>query len=70
MPNGLEYSLYTPADNVGHEREAGFCGGGVLSVHMAGELFLLYDLFTDHFFGQFVHELISATPQPLPLCLL
>lgn len=37
---------------------------------MAGELFLLYDLFTDHFFGQFVHELISATPQPLTLCLL
>ena len=26
MPNDLEYSLYMTADNVGHERQAGFAG--------------------------------------------
>ena len=62
MPNDLEYSLYTPADNVGHEREAGFGRRGILFVHMAGWLSLLYDSFTDHSFDPFVHEIISATP--------
>lgn len=38
MPNDLEYGLYMPADNVRHDREAGFGRGGILFVHMAGGL--------------------------------
>jgi hypothetical protein len=41
MPNDGEYVSYMSADNVGHEREAGFGRGGILSTHTAGWLSLL-----------------------------
>lgn len=65
MRNDLEYSLYMPADNVGHEREAGF----------AGEEFYLSTWLASSFFSMIYSQIIFLVnlfmklfQQPLSPC--